>query len=396
MKKQQTTAGKLIPFRFNFRSGLWLALSLVVVAAGAVLAVKVMRARSLDTTARQSRSIGADAPATAAGTNKFTATVANSFAAPAAIPDGMVWIPGGEFSMGANDPPDGDEVGMQATEDARPIHRVYVDGFFMDKTDVTNAQFAAFVNATNYLTVAERTPRAEDFPGAPPENLVAGSVVFTAPDHPVSLDNHFQWWTYIPGANWRHPLGPKSSLKGKENYPVVQVAYEDAEAYARWAGKRLPTEAEWEFAARGGRTGEPFVWGEDFCVSGKFMANTHQGTFPMKDTGQDGFIGVAPVARYPANSYGLYDMAGNVWQWTSDWYRPDYYMQLARADSITRNPRGPDSSFDPSEPNEPKKVHRGGSFLCTDQYCSRYIVGTRGKGEVGTGTNHLGFRCVRN
>ena len=380
----------------NLRSGLWLALGLIVVAAGAVLAVRVTRPRSVQPSTARSTSMTADGPAISAGANRFAATVSNSTNAPGASPEGMVWIPGGEFSMGADDPPDMDEVGMKATEDARPIHRVYVDGFFMDKTDVTNAQFAAFVKATNYVTVAERTPRAEDFPGAPPENLVAGSVVFSPTDHPVPLDNHFQWWTYIPGTNWRHPLGPKSDLKGKENYPVVHVAYEDAEAYAKWAGKRLPTEAEWEFAARGGRAGEPFVWGEEFCVSGKFMANTYQGTFPMKDTGQDGFIGIAPVARYPANGYGLYDMAGNVWQWTSDWYRPDYYVQVARAGSVVRNPRGPDSPYDPSEPNEPKKVHRGGSFLCTDQYCSRYIIGTRGKGDVGTGTNHLGFRCVRN
>ena len=326
---------------------------------------------------------------------KFEPTVVSSAPAPGTAPDGMVWIPGGEFSMGANDPPDMDEVGMKATEDARPIHRVYVDGFFMDQTDVTNAQFAAFVKATNYITVAERTPRAEDFPGAPPENLVAGSVIFSPPDHPVSLDNHYQWWSYVPGANWRHPLGPRSEIKGKDDYPVVHVAYEDAEAYARWAGKRLPTEAEWEFAARGGRAGEPFVWGDEFCVGGKYMANTHQGQFPLKDTGQDGFVGIAPVARYPANGYQLYDMAGNVWQWTTDWYRPEYYAQLVKAGGVARNPRGPESSYDPAEPDQPKKVHRGGSFLCTDQYCSRYIVGTRGKGEVGTGTNHLGFRCVK-
>jgi len=325
----------------------------------------------------------------------FEATIVNSSFAPQPASEGMVWIPGGEFSMGANDPPDMDEVGMKATEDARPIHRVYVDAFFMDKTDVTNAQFAAFVKATGYVTVAERKPRAEDFPDAPPENLVAGSVVFSAPDHPVPLNNHFEWWSYVPGANWRHPLGPKSDLKGKENYPVVHIAYEDAESYARWAGKRLPTEAEWEFAARGGMAGKPFVWGEEFCISGKFMANTHQGHFPDKDTGQDGFIGIAPVASFAPNPYGLYDMAGNVWQWTSDWYRPDYYMQLAKVGGVARNPRGPQSSFDPSEPDQPKRVHRGGSYLCTDQYCSRYIVGTRGKGEVNTGTNHLGFRCVK-
>jgi sulfatase modifying factor 1 len=325
----------------------------------------------------------------------FGPTFPNSMPRSKAAPEGMVWIPGGEFSMGANDPPDMDEVGMKATTDARPVHRVYVDGFFMDKTDVTNAEFARFVKATGYVTVAERPPKAEDFPGAPPENLVAGSVVFSPPDHPVSLNDHFQWWSYVPGANWRHPLGPKSNITGKDNYPVIHVAYEDAEAYAKWAGKRLPTEAEWEFAARGGLAGKPFVWGDEFRPHGKWMANTNQGQFPVKDTGEDGFVGIAPVAQYPANNYGLYDMAGNVWQWTTDWYRPDYYQQLAAAGGITRNPKGPDSSYDPAEPNELKKVHRGGSFLCTDQYCSRYIVGTRGKGEVSTGTNHLGFRCVK-
>jgi formylglycine-generating enzyme len=324
----------------------------------------------------------------------FAPTIVNLGKDSSIPPDGMVWIPGGQFSMGANDPPDMNEVGMKATLDARPIHRVYVDGFFMDKTDVTNAQFAAFVKATDYVTIAERTPRAADFPDAPPENLVAGSVVFTPPDHVVPLDDHFRWWSYVRGTNWRHPLGPDSDLKGKENYPVVHIAYADAEAYARWAGKRLPTEAEWEFAARGGLAGNPFVWGSSFRPHGKWMANTHQGTFPMRDTGEDGFAGISPVAEYEPNGYGLYDMAGNVWQWTSDWYRPDYYEQLARTGSVARNPHGPDSSFDPSEPDQPKKVQRGGSFLCTDQYCSRYIVGTRGKGEVSTGTNHLGFRCV--
>jgi formylglycine-generating enzyme required for sulfatase activity len=325
----------------------------------------------------------------------FAATIANTTPAPESAPPGMAWIPGGEFSMGANDPPDMNAVGMQATEDARPIHRVYVDGFFIDKTDVTNAQFAAFVKATGYVTVAERAPRKEDFPTAPPENLVAGSIVFAPPDHAVPLNDHFQWWDYAKGANWRHPLGPKSDIAGKDNYPVVHVAYEDAAAYAKWAGKRLPTEAEWEFAARGGAAGLPFVWGDTFRPDGKWMANTHEGHFPDHDTGEDGYAGVAPVAQFPPNQYGLYDMAGNVWQWTSDWYRPDYYTQLAAAGAVARNPRGPDTPFDPSEPGERKKVHRGGSFLCTDQYCSRYIVGTRGKGEVGTGTNHLGFRCVR-
>jgi formylglycine-generating enzyme required for sulfatase activity len=327
---------------------------------------------------------------------EFLRTIENRDSSPARAREGMVWIPGGEFSMGANDPPNMDEVGMKATTDARPIHRVYVDGFYMDKTDVTNAQFSKFVEATGYVTIAERTPRAEDFPGAPPENLVAGGVVFSPPGHPVPLDNHLQWWSYVKGANWRHPTGPQSDIRGKEDFPVVQIAYEDAEAYAKWAGKRLPTEAEWEFAARGGLAGKPFVWGDEFHPDGKWMANTHQGHFPDTDTGDDGFVGAAPVGHYAPNGYGLYDMAGNVWQWTTDWYRPNYYHELAATGAVSRNPQGPAAPFDPAEPNEPKKVQRGGSYLCTDQYCSRYIVGTRGKGEISTGTNHLGFRCVMN
>lgn len=331
----------------------------------------------------------------AVSTGEFQPTLENHQSGSGAVPKGMVWISGGEFSMGANDPPDMDEVGMKATTDARPIHRVYVDGFYMDKTDVTNAQFAEFVRTTGYTTIAERTPQADDFPGAPPENLVAGGVVFSPPNHDVPLNNHFQWWSYVKGANWRHPIGPQSDIQGKADYPVVQIAYLDAVAYAKWAGKRLPTEAEWEFAARGGLAGKPFVWGDEFRPRGRWMANTYQGHFPNTDTGEDGFVGISPVAHYPPNKYGLYDMAGNVWQWTTDWYRPDYYKQLAAVGGITRNPQGPEKPFDPEEPHEQKKVHRGGSYLCTDQYCSRYIVGTRGKGEISTGTNHLGFRCVK-
>jgi formylglycine-generating enzyme required for sulfatase activity len=336
---------------------------------------------------------GAATASGAMGTVVFGPTVPNASPVPTYAPKGMVWIPGGEFSMGAQNPPNMDDVGMKATVDSRPVHRVYVDGFYMDRTDVTNADFEKFVKSTGYVTVAERKPRADDYPGAPPENLVAGSVVFHPPDHAVELSNHYQWWTYVRGANWRHPLGPDSSIIGKGKYPVVHIAYEDAEAYAKWAGKRLPTEAEWEFAARGGLSGKTFVWGDDFRPHGKWMANTHQGHFPDQDTGDDGYAGIAPVAQFPANGYGLYDMAGNVWQWTSDWYRPDYYRQL-QAEGVARNPQGPDSSSDPAEPGHAKKVQRGGSFLCTDQYCSRYIVGTRGKGDVDTGTNHLGFRCV--
>jgi len=339
----------------------------------------------------------ASTPALPPLTENFIPTVPNTVPAPAGAQSGMTWIPGGEFSMGAQDAPDMNDVGMRATTDSRPVHRVYVDAFWMDKTDVTNDEFAEFVKATGYITVAERTPRAEDFPGAPPENLVAGSVVFSPPDHAVQLNDHFQWWSYVRGANWRHPLGPQSDIRGKGKYPVVHIAYEDALAYATWAGKRLPTEAEWEFAARGGLSGKPFVWGDQFRPDGKWMANTYQGRFPVKgtDRGDDGHVGIAPVAQYPANGYGLYDMAGNVWQWTGDWYRPDYYARLAAVGGVAHNPQGPSSPFDPSEPTEKKKVHRGGSFLCTDQYCSRYIVGTRGKGEVNTGTNHLGFRCVK-
>ena len=324
----------------------------------------------------------------------FEPTSLNGATPPGQAPPGMVWIPGGEFSMGAADSPGMDSVGMSATTDSRPIHRVYVDGFWMDTTEVTNQEFERFVRATKYVTVAERKPRAEDFPGAPPENLVPGSVVFTPPDHAVPLNNHFQWWSYVKGASWRHPEGPKTSLKGRETFPVVHVAHEDALAYAAWAGKRLPTEAEWEFAARGGLSGRVYPWGDEFRPGGAWMANSHQGPFPQRDAGEDGFTGTGPVARFPPNAYGLHDVAGNVWEWVSDWYQPDYYAQLAKS-GVARNPKGPDTSFDPSEPGVQKKVHRGGSYLCTDQYCSRYMVGTRGKGEPSTGTNHLGIRLVK-
>jgi len=279
--------------------------------------------------------------------------------------------------------------------DARPIHRVQVDGFWMDRVEVTNQQFAAFVQATGYVTVAERTPTAAEFPGAPAENLVAGSVVFTPPARPVPLDNHYQWWSYVKGASWRHPEGPSSQIDGRANYPVVQVAYEDAEAYARWAGKRLPTEAEWEFAARGGTPNQLYTWGNELQPGGKWMANVWQGRFPLKDTAEDGFAGIAPVAQFPPNHYGLFDMAGNVWEWCSDWYRPDAYTDFAAASEVVRNPKGPTAGYDPAEPGQAKRVHRGGSFLCTEQYCTRYMIGTRGKGEVSSASNHLGFRCVK-
>ncbi len=325
----------------------------------------------------------------------FEQTVPNAIPVPKNPPVGMVWIPGGEFSMGATPSSEGLCSFGSVTSDSLPIHRVHVDGFWMDETEVTNAQFEVFVKATGYKTIAERVPTIEQYPTAPPENLVAGSVVFTPTPKPVPLNDHFQWWSYLKGADWRHPEGPQSSIIGKENYPVVHIAYPDAEAYAKWAGKRLPTEAEWEFAARGGRTGNLYVWGEDFREHGKAMANTFQGTFPVKDTGEDGFVGAAPVRSFPPNGYGVYDVAGNVWEWTTDWYRPDYYAELVERGGTIFNPKGPATSFDPAEPTEKKRVHRGGSFLCTDQYCTRYMVGTRGKGEITTGTNHLGFRCVK-
>jgi formylglycine-generating enzyme len=328
-----------------------------------------------------------------AQTSRFLPTIENHIVALSTAPPGMVWVPGGEFSMGSEDPRAAVDGGHEAMADARPIHRVYVDGFWMDRTDVTNAQFARFVAATGYVTVAERQPRAEDFPAAKPEDLVPGSIVFSPPRHTVSLDDPLQWWRYVPGANWRHPSGPASNIRDKEKYPVVQVAYEDALAYAKWSHSRLPTEAEWEFAARGGLTGKTYSWGDSFRPAGKWMANTHQGNFPESDSALDGFQGIAPVAKFPANGYGLYDMSGNVWQWVADWYRPDYYAAVASG--VTRNPTGPESSFDPDEPGLLKRVQRGGSFLCTDQYCTRYMVGTRGKGEPSSGSNHVGFRCVK-
>jgi formylglycine-generating enzyme len=326
------------------------------------------------------------------GGSEFKPTLQNATPSAGSMP-GMVWIPGGEFSMGGVNPVGMADGGNVSMNDARPVHRVYVDGFYMDQTEVTNREFAAFVLATGYVTQAERKPLKEDFPGAPEQNLVAGSVVFT-PANTNNLSDHYQWWNYLPGANWRHPLGPQSDLSGKENFPVVHVSWEDAAAYAKWAGKRLPTEAEWEFAARGGKAGDLYTWGNQFKPDGKWMANTYQGKFPEHDDGLDGFAGIAPVEQFAPNGYGLYDMAGNVWEWCNDWYRADYYEQISSSQLI-RNPQGPEASWDPAEPTAKKKVQRGGSFLCTDQYCTRYMVGTRGKGEYHSASNHVGFRCVR-
>jgi sulfatase modifying factor 1 len=336
---------------------------------------------------------GAHPSIPATGSRAFGPTVVNSFR-PAHIPAGMVWIPGGEFSMGTVDPAGMADGGREPMNDARPIHRVYVDGFFMDATEVTNSQFAAFVRATGYITVAERKPTHAEFPDAKEEDLVTGSIVFTPPPGEVPLDNFMRWWSYVEKADWRHPSGPNSSIEGKGNYPVVQVAWEDAAAYAKWAGERLPTEAEWEFAARGGQAGQWYTWGNELNPGGRWMANTYQGRFPGRDDAEDGFGGLAPVGQFPPNGYGLYDMAGNAWEWCSDWYRSDYYRQLP-AKGVAVNPGGPETPYDAADPADRKKVQRGGSFLCTDQYCTRYMVGTRGKGEWRSAANHIGFRCVK-
>lgn len=329
------------------------------------------------------------------GGQEFQPSFVNSDKPTGPAPAGMVWIPGGEFSMGSVNPVGMDGGGDHGMDDARPVHRVYVDGFYMDATEVTNAQFAAFVKATGYVTFSERKPNPADFPGVPEEQLVPGSAVFTPPAGPVPLNNYLRWWRYVGGADWRHPDGPQSNIYGKDNFPVVQVTWDDAAAYAKWAGKRLPEEAEWEFAARGGKAGELYPWGNQMKPDNKWMANIYEGSFPDKDNGADGYVGTAPVKQYTPNAYGLYDIAGNVWEWCADWYRPDYYTQLAKQKTTTKNPKGPAASYDPDEPNAKKKVQRGGSFLCTDQYCTRYMVGTRGKGEISSASNHIGFRCVK-
>jgi formylglycine-generating enzyme len=303
----------------------------------------------------------------------------------------MAWIAGGEFTMGSDD--------ALARADEKPPHRVRVDAFWMDETEVTNAQFRDFVDATRYVTTAERKPLWEDLqkqlppgtPKPPDELLVAGSLVFTPTEKPMPLDNHGRWWRWQVGADWRHPDGPDSSIDGKDHHPVVHVSWEDATAYAHWAGKRLPTEAEWEFAARGGLDGKPFVWGDE-PLSDK-SANVWQGSFPNSDLASDGFRGTAPVKSFAPNGYGLYDMAGNVWEWVADWYRPDTYARRAGAGAVL-NPLGPDDSFDPQEPYTSKRAIRGGSYLCNDSYCAGYRPSARMKTDPLTGLSHTGFRCI--
>jgi len=311
-------------------------------------------------------------------------------------PLGMVWIPGGEFEMGGADP--------LARPDEGPVHRVRVDGFWMDVTEVTNRQFGEFVNATGYVTVAERAVDWDELKKQVPEGtpkpddalLQPGSLVFTPPDHPVDLRDTTQWWRWTTGASWRRPQGPGSTIEGKDGHPVVHVCYDDAVAYCRWAGKALPTEAQWEFAARGGLGHTVNIWGND-PVDPK-RCNIWQGAFPERNTLEDGFAGAAPVKSFPANGYGLYDMAGNVWEWCRDLYRPDTYARqvlVAGGGTVIENPAGPERSFDPRNPHAPEsRVHRGGSFLCNDSYCASYRPSARMACPPDTGLMHLGFRCV--
>jgi formylglycine-generating enzyme required for sulfatase activity len=301
--------------------------------------------------------------------------------------ENMAWVPGGTFLMGSNN---------HYPEEA-PAHQVTVEGFWIDKYTVTNEQFARFAEATGYLTIAERPLKPEDYPGAKPEMLAPGSVVFRKPTQRVDLRDHFNWWTYALGANWRHPLGPGSALKkGMARHPVTQIAFEDAEAYAKWVGKELPTEAEWEFAARGGLEGAVYCWGDEFAPKGKMMANTWQGEFPIENLLTDGYQRTSPVGSFPPNGYGLYDMAGNVWEWTTDWYQA--HSKIANSCCASFNPKGGeiDASYDPRTPNIriPRKVLKGGSYLCAPNYCLRYRPAARISQQIDTGTCHQGFRCL--
>jgi len=315
------------------------------------------------------------------------------FAGPTTAPAGMVWIPGGEFVMGAQ--------AGDGFADEHPAHRVRITGFWMDATDVTNVQFRKFVEATGYLTVAERKPDWEESrkqvppgtPKPPDDALVPASLVFVAPDHPVRLDDVSAWWQWTPGANWRHPLGPGSNLDGLDDHPVVHVAFEDALAYCKWAGKRLPTEAEWEYAARGGQAGKRYWWGDEDPSDTNITCNIWQGHFPNQNSMKDGYLRTSPVHAFKPNGYGLYDMAGNVWQWCGDWFRADTYGMDA-VNAITIEPQGPPSSLDPEEPLVPKRVTRGGSFLCSDSYCASYRVSARRGTAIDSGMSHLGFRCA--
>jgi formylglycine-generating enzyme required for sulfatase activity len=306
----------------------------------------------------------------------------------------MKKIPGGEFSMGSGD--------NESYEHEFPRHRVAVKDFWLDETEVTNKQFDEFVKATGYVTVAERKPAWEELqkqlpPGTPPPPdsiLVPGALVFVAPKEFVPLYDYSLWWKWTPGANWKHPDGPGSSIDISGELPVVQIAFEDAQAYCKWMGKRLPTEAEWEFASHGGDGETRFAWGDEATVDGKFMANTFQGSFPVTNTAEDGYSGVAPVKRYAPNGYGLYDMIGNVWEWTSDWYDVRHFTECAARGTV-EDPQGPATTFDPQDPYAMKRVTKGGSYLCAPNYCSNYRPAARQSTAFDSGASNLGFRCAR-
>jgi sulfatase modifying factor 1 len=302
---------------------------------------------------------------------------------------GMRWIPGTTFRMGSE----------RFYPEEQPVHRVRVDGFWIDTTPVTNAQFRRFVDATGYTTYAELPPRAEDYPGAPPAMLQPGSLVFVKPPGPVPMRIE-QWWRFVFGADWRHPYGPDSDLDGLDEHPVVHVALVDAEAYAAWAGKRLPTEAEWEFAARGGLDQAEYAWGSELMPEGVPLANVWQGRFPFENLGEDGYERTSPVGAFPANGYGLVDMIGNTWEWTRDWFEPRHPGEVTKACCVPANPRGgmETMSYDPHAPGlkVPRKVLKGGSHLCAPNYCQRYRPAARYPHPVDTSTSHIGFRCVGN
>ncbi len=306
-------------------------------------------------------------------------------------PEHMAWVPGGTFRMGSD---------RHYPEEA-PAHRVTVDGFWMDRCPVTNERFARFVRETGHVTLAEIAPDPAQYPHAAPEMLFAGSLVFVKPSTDRAWQGGTPWWQYLRGANWRQPYGPGSSIEGLDGHPVVHVAYADALAFARWEGKDLPTEAEWEFAARGGLTDAEYAWGSELMPGGRPLANTWQGVFPWENLAEDGYERTSPAGVFPANDYGLFDMIGNVWEWTSDWYRPGHVGDAAKACCIPRNPRGareeesyPDRFTDPAAMGIARKVLKGGSHLCAPNYCQRYRPAARHPEPVDTSTCHVGFRCV--
>ncbi|NTX28539.1 formylglycine-generating enzyme family protein [Burkholderia pyrrocinia] len=363
------------------RRFLWIATSTAIAAFGAGFGIVLSRSRASHDTERQVVAISGD------GTHG---------------PVNMMWIPGGKFMMGSES--------RLAQPNERPAHPVRIHGFWMDRHHVTNAEFRRFVEATGYVTVAERKPDWQTLsvqlpPGTPrpaDADLVPGALVFVGTQRPVNLEDYSQWWRFVPGANWRHPHGPDTSIQGLDDHPVVQVAFDDVQAYAKWANKRLPTEAEWEFAARGGLTQATYAWGDDFAPDGRQMANVWEGQqkqpFPVVSPKAGGAIGTSPVGTFPANAYGLSDMTGNAWQWVADWYRSDAFARLGSG--VPVDPRGPSESFDPDEPgmpaDAPRRVIRGGSFLCNESYCLSYRPSARRGSDPYTGMSHLGFRLVSN